>query len=235
MSRSRVGHTWRKGEERAMIVGMLLGVPIDTLARRQERDEGGLFARVGKIFDLHVNQIPGSEMFRQKNRKDKSYFNIRSLEHIVGKETYVNAIGEILLTGLYEDFSLPEERIEMIVAIPRQAGKTAAHSEAKAGQFKMSGYRKVSNRHRIVSRIDCEDWLETMAETQNTSVAEMIGPHPHLSLPALADHYRRCYSKDKLVVDEHLIKLMHSSGDSSEYVGYTSSIINRSKYQDGNI
>lgn len=76
-----------------------------------------------------------------------------------------------------------------------------------------SGYAKVSNTHRIVSRIDREDWREHMAQEHtpwNPKVGiewiESMGPR------LAADQYRRCYSKDTRVVSSQEFKKLPSSG-----------------------
>lgn len=56
-----------------------------------------------------------------------------------------------------------------------------------------SGYRCVSNRHRLVSRIDRPDWREYMGQ-EHTGGLDWVNA---LGLHA-GDHYRRVYSRDQL-------------------------------------
>ena len=66
-----------------------------------------------------------------------------------------------------------------------------------AAQLKKYGYRVVSLKHRIVSRIDVENWQEF-----------------HKS----SDFYRRCISKDTIIVPASYLPKIPNSGHSE--VGY---------------
>lgn len=70
-------------------------------------------------------------------------------------------------------------------------------------ELKRKGYCVTSRKHRCVSRIDRKDWKEILAEK---------------NLPADADLYRRCYSKDNLVVSNAMLaKLKNSAHGYQEY------------------
>lgn len=56
-----------------------------------------------------------------------------------------------------------------------------------------SGYRCTSNRHRIVSRIDREDWREHMA-SKHMGGMEWVNILGY----GAGDHYRRVYSRDSI-------------------------------------
>jgi hypothetical protein len=67
--------------------------------------------------------------------------------------------------------------------------------------LKAAGYRRASNKYRMVSRIDKPDWLELLARSLHRSVADFYfksGPNIGKLDPMWADHYRRVYSSDKL-------------------------------------
>lgn len=66
------------------------------------------------------------------------------------------------------------------------------------------GYRRVSNKYRHVSRIDRSDWLEYL---HKLGLAGTKG--------SLADHYRRVYSKDIIIVPLHIFKFIPSSCEGS--------------------
>lgn len=79
-----------------------------------------------------------------------------------------------------------------------------------------AGYRVVSRKYGMISRIDRDDWQEYMAEKhapwdpqgQGMRWIKALGPHH------AADHYRRCYSKDTLEIGSKALRLkIPNSGD----------------------
>lgn len=62
------------------------------------------------------------------------------------------------------------------------------------------GYCRVSRRHMILSRIDREDWREHMARDHAPWDWKGDGMS-WATRSGMADHYRRCYSKDWIYVD----------------------------------
>jgi len=71
-------------------------------------------------------------------------------------------------------------------------------SESSAKQLKKRGYRVVSIKHRLVSRIDRADW-------------EDFNPDE--------DYYRRCLSKDSIVVPaSYLTKIPNSQHSKVGYI-----------------
>ena len=76
----------------------------------------------------------------------------------------------------------------------------------------MQGYLRVSRRHGMLSRLDRKDWQEYMAAAHYPwSVKE--GEEWVKSLGGDAeDHYRRCYSKDKIEVSLDISKMVQPSG-----------------------
>ena len=75
-----------------------------------------------------------------------------------------------------------------------------------ASQLKKLGYRVVSRRHRLVSRIDRHDWKD---------------------LHVNSDFYRRCISKDVLKVPASYLPKIPNSGNSD--VGYIESPLDVTK------
>lgn len=87
------------------------------------------------------------------------------------------------------------------------------NNEALAKEAKAlieAGYHRISNTGRIVSRIDRDDWRQFMAQQHSRS--EKIGRDWGIALGRSAEnHYRRCYSKDKLVLQEKLYRMIPGS------------------------
>jgi hypothetical protein len=67
------------------------------------------------------------------------------------------------------------------------------------------GYRRISNKHGVVSRIDRADWITVIAQHLNRSPAELYVPGRHHPEPCWNDYYRRVLSKDQLKIG----KLVH--------------------------
>jgi len=86
------------------------------------------------------------------------------------------------------------------------------------------GYRRTSNRHGLISRIDREDWREEMARKHSPwSFEEGMNWVKALSFTpgGAEDHYRRCYSRDCITVTpEKAMKIPNSNWDP---VGFVSS------------
>lgn len=81
------------------------------------------------------------------------------------------------------------------------------------------GYRRVSNSHCIVSRVDRVDWLSRLAKSLNRPYEEMLSRSGKNPVEWAADHYRRCFSKDTLVLSPtEYKKVPSSSGDQTGYV-----------------
>lgn len=80
-----------------------------------------------------------------------------------------------------------------------------------ARELTLRGYRRVSNRHRMVSRIDRPDWVEVLAKKLHRSPAELYLPDGRIS-PSWCDFYRRVHSKDTLVVSQEVYRQIPSSG-----------------------
>jgi len=74
------------------------------------------------------------------------------------------------------------------------------------------GYLKVSNKHCMLSRLDREDWKEHMAITHTPWSAEEGMSWVECLDNDAEDHYRRCYSEDKITVPEDVYKLSDKSG-----------------------
>ena len=77
-------------------------------------------------------------------------------------------------------------------------------------QAKAAGYCITSRKHREATRIDRADWKEHMASKQPDGIAWVDSM---ISIRCAADHYRRCYSKDTIVVPAAWIKKLPNSGD----------------------
>ncbi len=92
-----------------------------------------------------------------------------------------------------------------------------------AQELTAKGYRRISNKHKMVSRIDREDWIRHMAEqhapwdVEGEGMTWASGAH-------MTDHYRRVYSKDVIYLDDRdvfrAIPASHWQYRNWEDVGY---------------
>jgi len=84
-------------------------------------------------------------------------------------------------------------------------------------RLKKQGYRIISRKYGVVARIDRSDWKEYMASKHCNGMdwVEVLDRLNHAE-----DHYRRCYSNDKieLIPDRLLVEVIPNSN--SERTGY---------------
>lgn len=72
------------------------------------------------------------------------------------------------------------------------------------------GYRRISNSGCIVARVDRPDWQSIMIDLGVRVVVDDL---------SAADHYRRCYSEDRVTLEPSIYKQIKGScGDSTGYV-----------------
>lgn len=88
-----------------------------------------------------------------------------------------------------------------------------------ADRLARSGYRVVSRRHGGLSRLDRADWQEAMARDYVRGFPgglERNLPEGLAWVAALgdgaADHYRRCYSRDRITVPRDVAELVRQAG-----------------------
>ena len=87
---------------------------------------------------------------------------------------------------------------------------------SKDRDYAAEGYRVVSRKYGMISRIDRKDWKEYMAKQHAPWDAEGEGIKwvQLLGDRAAADHYRRVYSKDTLEIGRKALTLkIPNSGD----------------------
>lgn len=85
--------------------------------------------------------------------------------------------------------------------------------ETEAKKLIAQGYRRTSNRYRMVSRIDHPDWITILAKHLHRSPAELYVPGEDHVSATWCDHYRRVLSKDTLEgLPEEVFKLIPGSG-----------------------
>lgn len=77
-----------------------------------------------------------------------------------------------------------------------------------AGDLHEQGYRRVSNKHKLVARIDRKDWLDVLAKEMHCSRADFYNLNGSGISDSWRDHYVRVYSKDQITVSPEIYKLM---------------------------
>lgn len=80
--------------------------------------------------------------------------------------------------------------------------KLVSMEDRKKKKLSAQGYAVTSRKHRMVSRIDRPDWREHMAQSACPWDAKGEGMAwvAALGRAGAADHYRRCYSKDRITL-----------------------------------
>ena len=69
-----------------------------------------------------------------------------------------------------------------------------------AGELTKLGYRRVSNKYKLVSRIDREDWLDVLATQLRCCRADFYMMDGSGIADNWKEHFCRVYSQDKLTV-----------------------------------
>lgn len=91
--------------------------------------------------------------------------------------------------------------------------KTASTPEDTARRLIALGYRRISNGFKLLARIDNPDWVYELASTLRCSPAALfLADGSGDPDPQWCDHYRRCYSKDRIAVSEKVYRLIPGSG-----------------------
>lgn len=93
-------------------------------------------------------------------------------------------------------------------------------TDLSAEQLIARGYRRTSNKYRIVSRIDRPDWIAVLAEEMRRAPADFYVPGEPDPAGNWCDYYRRVLSKDKIegVPHEVFCRIPSSDWDSAGYV-----------------
>ena len=86
-------------------------------------------------------------------------------------------------------------------------------SPLTVAEAKAHGYAITSRRHRLASRLDRQDWRDAMAQRHGPSGKDWVQV---LGDRAAADHYRRCFSKDRITVPDGWLSQLPNSGDGPE-------------------
>lgn len=81
------------------------------------------------------------------------------------------------------------------------------------------GYRRISNKHGMLARIDRSDWIEVLAKHLKRSPAELYAPGEPNPEPCWYDYYRRVLSRDKVTVPKWAAKnIPNSDRDTCGYI-----------------
>ena len=85
--------------------------------------------------------------------------------------------------------------------------------------WERAGYARTSNASGMVSRIDRKDWREHMAQQHSPHDWQGAGMAwvKLLGKKGAADHYRRCYSNDNLIIGSAARKLPPSADGPTEF------------------
>jgi hypothetical protein len=90
---------------------------------------------------------------------------------------------------------------------------SAASAQREASKLINWGYRKTSNNHRLIARIDRPDWYRHMAQQHSPwdPNGQGIDWVFKMGSASAGDHYRRCYSRDFKTVSHMVLALIPSS------------------------
>lgn len=77
-----------------------------------------------------------------------------------------------------------------------------------ASELNRMGYRKISNKYKLVARIDRDDWMDILAKQLNCCRADFYKLDGSGISNTWKDHYVRVYSEDKLTVSQEVYSKM---------------------------
>lgn len=82
-----------------------------------------------------------------------------------------------------------------------QAAAAEVMAVQHMAQLTARGYRRVSNAHGMLARVDREDWIVVLAKHMGRSPAEFYVPGAKEPEACWADFYRRVLSRDQVHVE----------------------------------
>ena len=77
-----------------------------------------------------------------------------------------------------------------------------------AGELNRMGYRRISNKYKLVARIDRDDWMDVLAKQLNCCRADFYKLDGSGISNTWKDHYIRVYSEDKMTVSQEVYSKM---------------------------
>lgn len=96
---------------------------------------------------------------------------------------------------------------------------TAGEARQFAEELAARGYRRTSNKHGIVSRIDRPDWVQVLADDLGRSPAELYAKGAKEPESRWKDYYRRILSKDRVTLGADAARFVPGSNwDDCGYV-----------------
>jgi hypothetical protein len=144
---------------------------------------------------------------KQKQARHAAAYGVQTIGANMAAQQLANSINRDIVAAMFDNEQAAFER-DAEEALKRHNGKI------RAEELMAMGYRRTSNRHRIVSRIDRPDWALPIAQTTSTRSVDVIYADPS----CWEDYYRRCCSKDKITIDSYTSA--HMKGSSGQVTGY---------------
>ena len=87
------------------------------------------------------------------------------------------------------------------------------------------GYKIVSRKFRHAARIDSPDWIEQTCRHFEITLLQFSNDNRNI---CYNDHYRRCFSRDTIIVPSEWIMIIGNSG--FDFTGYVYKIGDELKY-----
>lgn len=222
-SACRVGRWWTKADYEDLVRGLSPGVTLADMARVQSRSVVGIVSRLQRMGLVNFMLQGG---YKWNTRVMKRHLRVE-LAGSKNKEP-------LDLTPMFRErgwletetyFMLPEwladkpVRQGAVEQEPRKNVRVERSALRTIADFKEAGYYVVSRRHRMLSRIDRADWREVMA--RHHAPWDVNGEGMRWAcLKGMGDYYRRCLSKDTIVIAPHqwdsVLKAIPNSGQGSD-------------------
>lgn len=222
----RVNSYWTEKDYRDLLAGIHPGVSLAELAKVQGRTVGSIEARLQLLGLVHKDTISW------RAKWTNFVYKTRLRPKLAGKGGHAIDLCDVLRgMGWLEDrtrFMLPDWLANMPVHIGKLQSARSTNKHVKEverlvrdpnrslHQLRFEGYAVISRRHRLVARVDREDWREALARDHAPWSPNGEGMRWAMA-PGMADFYRRSHlCKDRMVIAENrweaALRILPNSG-----------------------
>lgn len=221
-SACRVGRWWTKADYEDLVRSLCPGVTLADMARVQSRSVVGIVSRLQRMGLVNFLMQGG---YRWNTRVMKRHLRVELAgsknKHPLDLTPMFREMGWLeteqffMLPAWLADKPVRQGAVERT---PRQAVKIAPQPKT-IDDLKDMGYYVVSRRHRMLARIDREDWREVMAKHHSPWDVNGEGMR-WACMKGMGDYYRRCLSKDTIVIApdkwDNVLRAIPNSGQGSD-------------------
>lgn len=221
-SACRVGRWWTKADYEDLVRALRPGVTLADMARVQSRSVVGIVSRLQrlglvnysypKVYAWNTRVMKRHLLVELAGAKNERPLDLTPMFREMGwleTETYFMLPDWLAGHGVKQGAVERDPRRNIRVRPPMRTVE----------DMKAAGYYVVSRRHRMLSRIDRADWREVMA--RHHAPWDVNGEGMRWAcLKGMGDYYRRCLSKDTIVIApdrwDYVLRHIQNSGQGAD-------------------